>query len=203
MAKRAWMLSLSCVGLLIIGIAGGVAWSNYRFHQETLKRVDSDVAAFANVLAETQMDMKQSTPNPTTPLEKAYEVNVKVDVGQLYELWGNMYPELLGQGLSDQDLQQIYNGLTVIDMDILPPRTQNVDTHTVNLARSWITFFYGAIYPNNHNAPQPDAVYFSRLKSSLSSIAAKYRSYKSDPNFQVLYVEKARGAIRDTLAQRR
>lgn len=182
--KQTWIMSWYLVGVLIIGVVGGAVDSNNRFHQKNTNRLDSDVAAFANILAKAQADMKESTSNPTTSLEKAYEVNVKVDVGQLNVLWANMYPELVAQGLSVQDAQQIENGLNIVDTNILPPRASSVDIKTIQRAKAWITFCYEAMYPDN-KAPQSNAVYFSRLKSQLSSIATKYRSYKSDPNFQV------------------
>lgn len=182
--KKMWMMSLSFVGVLIIGLVGGAIYSNDRFHQKSIERLQSNVAAFADILAKTQMDIRESASSPTTPLEKAYEVNVKVDVGQLNVLWTNMYPALVAQGLSAQNVQQIENGLVIVDTNILPPRGSSVDAKTIQRARAWITFFYEAMYPGN-KAPQSNTVNLSRLKSQLPSIAAKYRSYKSDPNFQV------------------
>lgn len=184
MKKRTWILSLYLVGVLIIGVVGGAIYSNIRFHQKSINRLHSNVIAFANILAKTQMDMKESTSDPTTPLETAYEVNVKVDVGQLNVLWTNMYPELVAQGWAVQNAQQIENGLDIVDTNILPPRASSVDAKTIQRARAWITFFYEALDPDI-KSPQSNAIYFSRLKSQLSSIAAEYRSYKSDPNFQV------------------
>ena len=184
MKKRAWVLSLCFIGALIIGIIGGATYSNYWSHQKSIKRLNNDLSAFASILAKAQMDMRESTSNPSTPLQKAYEVNVKVDVGQLSALWTNMSPELIAKGLSVQDVQQIEEGLGTIDTNILPPGASMDEPASVQRARAWITFFYNAMYQNN-KAQQSNAVYFSRLKSRLSSIAGKYRAYKSDPNFQV------------------
>lgn len=184
MKKRLLIMSLCFVGALVVGVVGGVTYCNYRVHQQSLNRLDSDVAAFSNIVAKAQMDMKESTPNPTTPLEKAYEVNVKVDVGQLNALWTNMSPDLIAQGLSAQDVQQIEDGLLIVDTNILPPGATMDEPASVQRARAWITFFYNAMYPDN-KPPKSNSVYFSRLTSQLSSIAAKYRSYKSDPNFMV------------------
>lgn len=185
MQKRMRALSLCGVGGLIIGLICGIIYSNVSFHQKSVSRLDNgDLFSFANTLVAAENDIRKSTSNPTTPLEKAYEVNLKVDVGQLSVLWGAMSQELIAQGLPSVDVQQIGSELDIIDKNILPPYGMMEQSASVQRARAWITFFYNAMYPGN-KLPNSNAIYFSRLKSNISSIFSKYRSYKSDPNFQI------------------
>lgn len=184
MNQRVRTLTLCSVGTLVIGMAGGVLYSNHTFHRTRVSRLDNSLSAFATILAAAQNDMRQSTSNPSTPLEKAYQVNLKVDVGQLSALWSVLYPELIAQGMPEQDVQQIGSGLNLIDTNILPPGGTMDSAASVRRARTWITFFYNSMYPDN-KAPQSNADYLSRLKAKVSAIAMKYRSYKADPNFQV------------------
>jgi type II secretory pathway pseudopilin PulG len=176
---------LSVIGTLIIGIVGGIGFSSYTFQQKNQISLENSLSAFANTLAGAQRDMRYSTMNPTNSFEKGYQVNLRVDVGQLSSLWSVMYPDLIAQGLPVKDVQQIGSGLQIVYEGILPPYTTLDDPASVKRAREWITVFYKCMYPNN-SPVLSNAIYLSRLKSQISTIAAKYRSYKSDSNFQVL-----------------
>lgn len=183
MKKRAWIYVLSCMLALIIGIVGGVSYSNHRFHQKQLNRFENyTLSAFSNALVKAQNDMKESTANPSTPLEKAYQNNLKVDVGQLSALWSAMYPDLIAQGVPSEKVQQIGSGLEIVYNNILPPN--GADPASVKRAREWISTFYTCMYPN-HGPVSSNSILLSRLKSNIPIITSKYKSYKSDGNFQV------------------
>ncbi|WP_198849892.1 hypothetical protein [Alicyclobacillus sp. SO9] len=68
-------------------------------------------------------------------------------------------------------------------MNILPPYgTSSGSLVSVKHARDWIAMFAHALViqsPKQEN-------YVAQLRSKIPAIAAKYSSYKSDPNFQVL-----------------
>jgi len=175
---------------LVIGTAGGVSYSNYRSHQQQLTRFENNnLSAFVSTLVSAHLDMKESTSNPTTALERAYQVNLKVDVGQSWVLWETMQSELIADGLPLEKVQQINSGLQIVYNNILPPRSSEVQSGSVQRAREWILTFYSSLYPNNANGPVPsNAVLLSRLKSKISVITSKYESFKSDSNFQVLSI---------------
>lgn len=187
MKKRTWLYVLSCIAALVIGTVGGASYSNYRSHRQQLTRLENySLAAFAGTLASAQRDMKESTSNPTTPLERAYQVNLKVDVGQSWVLWETMQPELIAEGLPSEKVQQINSGLQIVYNNILPPGSSEDQSRSVQQAREWISTFYSSLYPNNGKGTVPsNAVLLARLKSKISVITSKYESYKSDSNFQV------------------
>lgn len=184
--KRAWIYVLSCLIALVIGMASGVSYSDYRTHQEQLNLFENyPLSAFAGTLVSAQRDMKESTTNPTTPLERSYQDHLKVDIGQSWVLWETMQPELIAAGLSSTKVQEINSGLQIVYNNILPPGTSD-QPGSVKRAREWISTFYSCLYPNHGNGSVPsDRVLFSRLKSNISVITSKYESYKSDGNFQV------------------
>lgn len=51
MMKRAWIYVLSCLIALVIGMASGVSYSDYRTHQEQLNLFENyPLSAFAGTL---------------------------------------------------------------------------------------------------------------------------------------------------------
>lgn len=187
MKKRTRLYVLSCIVALVIGAVGGGSYSNYMSRRQQLIDFEKySFATFAGTLISAQRDMKESTSNPTTPLERAYQVNFKVDVGQSWVLWESMQPELIAEGLPSEKVQQINSGLQIVYNNILPPGSSEDQPDSVQRAREWIATLYSSLYPNSGKGPAPsNAVLLSRLKSNISVITSKYESFKSDGNFQV------------------
>ncbi len=182
MNKRALLYS-TLAAIFIVGIVGGAGVSRYINHKNEVSQLNHSLYMLANELSKAKnFDMKYSTLNPTGNLQKGYEVNLKVDVGQMYTLWTSVSPELVNEGFSKADVQEIDNGLLIVYTNIIPPYgTSSGSLDTVKRARDWITMFADALVVQSPK--QED--YVARLRSKITAIAAKYSSYKSDSNFQV------------------
>lgn len=179
---KKWTYVISVV-TLVVGLMVGYESSRNQMNRSTNAQLNANLYQIWGTLYQAQVDLKQSTTNPTTREEKGYENNYKIAIAQAYSVWQAMELTLYQQGgVSLQDLQQINGGLKIIYETILPPYGMNLPSATIERARNWILVFESSLNTAN---PSLDFDYVKLLRSNIGNVVQKYRSYKSDGNFEV------------------
>jgi len=166
---------------LALGMLVGYSFEYHQSMQVNVNQLNANLGQVSSYLNLAQDDLREATPNPTTSLEKAYEVNYKIAVAKASSIWDSIGQLLVQDGFSSSNVNIISTGLEVIPATILPPYGMSPTAPTVHRAHVWIAMLQTAIDLQNPSGND----YLARLKAHISSVVHKYESYKSDNNFAV------------------
>ena len=184
MRKR---INITAVAGVLVGMSAGYGLARYQARQANTSQLNTNIEQLSSYLTLAQIDLRESTANPTTAGERAYQANYKVQVAQAFSVWESITPTLVQRGFSATNVYLVELGLNVVFQNILPPYGMNLKptSPTVRRAQAWIALFAKDLYLAHPPSPSENTDYISLLKDNLASIARTYRSYKSDGNFQV------------------